>query len=119
VGQNLVDDGALSDGGDDAGATATALAVQNVERKRTLEQLRPRHGAARCNWFWGCLASDVLVAAHGWHSSVSGNAHDVAAMFGIGGEQAEIRAGYNARKTPQRRFTRADAARARAWQCGG
>ncbi len=33
MGQELVDDRALSDGGDDAGAAATAFAVQNVERR--------------------------------------------------------------------------------------
>ncbi len=32
MGQDLVDDGALSDGSNDAGAASTALAVQNVER---------------------------------------------------------------------------------------
>ena len=37
VGQDLVDDGALSDGSDDAGAAAAALTVQNVDRERTLE----------------------------------------------------------------------------------
>lgn len=86
----LVDGRALSDGSDDAGAASTALAVQNVHRERTLEQFSPRHGAERSKRFWGCLASDVFVAANLRHSPVGRNAHDVASMFGIGARHSVL-----------------------------
>ncbi len=59
--QDLIDDRALSDGGNDAGPASAFFTVQNVKGEGFLEKIRPAHGRAR-RWFaaWERLAEDPL-----------------------------------------------------------
>lgn len=89
MGQNFINDRALSDGSDDAGPAAAALAMEHVEGKGAFKKSRPRHGGKR-RVALGCSVSDLSVASHSWLSPVGGNTNHVIAMLGISGKQAEV-----------------------------
>jgi len=88
VSEYLVDRASLGDRGDDASPAAAFFTMQNVKGESFFEKICPAHGRVG-RWFrigarHGIATFDLRCFA------MSGNAHDIAAMFGIGSEQAEV-----------------------------
>ena len=91
VSQDLVDDLALGNRRDDAGAPAALLTVEDVKGEGSFESIRPMHGRTLAVVSDGVVSGgDGLTAGNARPAPMGGDANDVGALLGVSGEPAEV-----------------------------